>query len=202
MNFSRSGRDVASNYCHLSDALMRTSSIESLEQGRCRCTICSALPVTRLQDFEALAHNRRTHKAEFYVRQFPASRLASRMRWMAPPVSAVAKTAYLARPNALPPALGKRSNLSLGALSTRIATTGSRFLSPKALNRWEKGETPLPDWAIVDLARVLKVIEEELLHCPRVVSPRLPVNVSGANTGLVIRCRAVRCRPVHQTHRT
>jgi tetratricopeptide (TPR) repeat protein len=80
----------------------------------------------------------------------------------------------------------KRRNLSLTTLSTRIATTGSQFVSPKTLNRWEKGETPLPDWAIADLARVLKVSEEELVHGPREADPRLPANVSGAYTGLDI----------------
>jgi tetratricopeptide (TPR) repeat protein len=80
----------------------------------------------------------------------------------------------------------KRRNLSLTALSTRIAATGSQFVSPKTLNRWEKGETPLPDWAIADVARTLKISEEELLHGPRDADPRLPVNVSGAYTGLDI----------------
>jgi tetratricopeptide (TPR) repeat protein len=78
----------------------------------------------------------------------------------------------------------KRRNLSLTALSTRIAATGSQFVSPKTLNRWEKGETPLPEWAITEVARALKVSEEELLHGPREADPRLPVNVSGAYTGL------------------
>src|SRR5258708_9634151 len=80
----------------------------------------------------------------------------------------------------------QRRNLSLAVLSTRIATTGSQFVSAKTLNRWEKGETPLPEWAITDVAKALKVSEEELLHGPREADPRLPVNVSGAYTGLDI----------------
>jgi len=78
----------------------------------------------------------------------------------------------------------KRRNLSLTALSTRIAATGSQFVSAKTLNRWEKGETPLSEWAIADVAKALKVSEEELLHGPREADPHLPVNVSGAYTGL------------------
>ncbi len=80
----------------------------------------------------------------------------------------------------------RKRNLSLNALSARIAGSGHSFVSAKTLNRWERGETPLPDWAIADVAKVLKVSEEELLHGPREPDPRLPVNVSGAYTGLDI----------------
>src|SRR5579859_2012963 len=77
-----------------------------------------------------------------------------------------------------------RRNLSLNILSARIAAGGRQFASAKTLNRWERGETPLPDWAITELSRVLKVTEEELLHGPREADPRLPTNVSAAYTGL------------------
>jgi tetratricopeptide (TPR) repeat protein len=77
-----------------------------------------------------------------------------------------------------------RRNLSLNILSARIAAGGRQFASAKTLNRWEKGETPVPDWAITELSRVLKVTEEELLHGPREADPRLPTNVSAAYTGL------------------
>jgi hypothetical protein len=44
----------------------------------------------------------------------------------------------------------------------------------------------MPEWAIADVARVLKVSEDELVHGPREADPRLAVNVSGAYTGLDI----------------
>lgn len=78
----------------------------------------------------------------------------------------------------------RKRNLSLSVLSARIAGSGYSFVSAKTLNRWEKGETPLPDWALADVAKVLKVSEEELLHGPREADPHLPVNLSGAYTGL------------------
>lgn len=80
----------------------------------------------------------------------------------------------------------RKRNLSLNTLSARIAGSGYSFVSAKTLNRWEKGETPLPDWAIGDMAKVLKISEEELLHGPREADPHLPVNLSGAYTGLDI----------------
>jgi tetratricopeptide (TPR) repeat protein len=78
----------------------------------------------------------------------------------------------------------KRRHMSLEALATRLAVVGTNYVSAKTLNRWERGETPLPDWALADLAKVLKVSEEELLHGPREADPALPVNVSAAFTGL------------------
>jgi tetratricopeptide (TPR) repeat protein len=80
----------------------------------------------------------------------------------------------------------RKRNLSLNVLSARIAGSGYNFVSAKTLNRWEKGETPLPDWALADMAKVLKVSEEELLHGPREADPQLPINLSGAYTGLDI----------------
>jgi hypothetical protein len=76
----------------------------------------------------------------------------------------------------------RKRNLSLNTLSARIAGSGYSFVSAKTLNRSEKGETPLPDWALADVAKVLKVSEEELLHGPREADPHLPVNLSGAYT--------------------
>jgi transcriptional regulator with XRE-family HTH domain len=78
----------------------------------------------------------------------------------------------------------KRKHLSLSRLAARIEAAGRAYASPKTLNRWEKGETPLPDWAIQELASALKVSETDLLHGPSDGDPSLPTNVSGAYTGL------------------
>lgn len=75
-------------------------------------------------------------------------------------------------------------HLSLEKLSARLAATESDYVSPKTLNRWEKGETPLPGWATAGLAKVLKISEVELLHGPRETDPTLPTYVSAAYTGL------------------
>lgn len=79
-----------------------------------------------------------------------------------------------------------RRHLSLEKLSARLSALGSEYASPKTLNRWEKGETHLPAWALPELAKVLKVSEEELLHGPREADPALPINLSVAYTGLDI----------------
>jgi hypothetical protein len=48
-----------------------------------------------------------------------------------------------------------RRNLCRTAHSTCISPNRSQFVRPKTLNRWEKGETPLPERAIAEVARVL-----------------------------------------------
>jgi transcriptional regulator with XRE-family HTH domain len=78
----------------------------------------------------------------------------------------------------------KRRNVSLRDLAARIVTSGNQFVSPNTLNRWEKGETPLPDWAISELSKALKISDVELIHGPREADPALPVNVSAAYTGM------------------
>lgn len=78
----------------------------------------------------------------------------------------------------------KKRNLSLEKLSARVASAGTEYASAKTLNRWEKGETQLPEWATFQLAKALKVTEAELLHGPQEADPELPVNVSAAYTGL------------------
>jgi transcriptional regulator with XRE-family HTH domain len=78
----------------------------------------------------------------------------------------------------------KHRHVSLGQLSARLGSSGTDYASAKTLNRWEKGETPTPAWAIPALAKALKVSETELLHGPKEADPTLPVNVSAAYTGL------------------
>jgi len=77
-----------------------------------------------------------------------------------------------------------RRRVSLSQLSARLETAGRHYTSPKTLNRWEKGETPLPSWALAEIALALKVSEPELLHGPRDADPGWPINVSSAYTGL------------------
>ena len=80
----------------------------------------------------------------------------------------------------------KQRRLSLERLSARLSTSGDQYVSPKTLNRWEKGETQLPQWATEALAKTLKIGPEELLYGPREADPALPLNVSAAYTGLNI----------------
>jgi hypothetical protein len=80
----------------------------------------------------------------------------------------------------------KRHKLSLTAHCTRTLANGSQFVSPKTLNRWEKGETPLPERAIAEVARALT-----LPHggCPSKLPPAL------------LRRRALAPRPAARTLR-
>lgn len=78
----------------------------------------------------------------------------------------------------------KQRHVSLEILSARLGASGNEYVSAKTLNRWEKGESATPDWAIAPLAKALKISETELLHGPKDGDPALPVNVSAAFTGL------------------
>lgn len=78
----------------------------------------------------------------------------------------------------------KKRKVSLEELSTRLETSGRHYASARTLNRWEKGESALPPWAVTDLAQILRISEDELLYGPREGDPALAVNVSGAYTGL------------------
>ncbi len=78
----------------------------------------------------------------------------------------------------------KQKRLSLRTLSVRLSTVSSEYASPNTINRWEKGETPLPQWAVTGLAQAFKITAEDLLHGPREADPVLPVNMSAAYTGL------------------
>lgn len=77
-----------------------------------------------------------------------------------------------------------RRKISLNKLSARISTSSENYASPKTLNRWEKSETPLPGWAISELAKAFKISEEELLYGPREGTTIAPVHTSAAFTGL------------------
>ena len=78
----------------------------------------------------------------------------------------------------------KRRNLSLQKLSAQIETSGNNYVSPKTLNRWEKKETTIPEWAFGELAKALKISEAELLHGPHEGNPTTPTQFSAAYTGL------------------
>jgi tetratricopeptide (TPR) repeat protein len=52
------------------------------------------------------------------------------------------------------------------------------------LNRWEKGVTSMPEWAAAELAEALKITEQDILYGPKDGDPAMPVNLSGAYTGL------------------
>lgn len=78
----------------------------------------------------------------------------------------------------------QRRNLSLAVLSMRIEAHGNQFASPKTINRWERGESRVPEWAIPELAKILRITEEELLYGPKEANPSLSANVSAAYTGL------------------
>jgi tetratricopeptide (TPR) repeat protein len=78
----------------------------------------------------------------------------------------------------------KRKNVPLKALSARIEGAGRHFVSTNTLNRWEKGQTSLQEWAIPEIASALKITEAELLYGPKEGDSSLPENVSAAFTGL------------------
>jgi transcriptional regulator with XRE-family HTH domain len=66
----------------------------------------------------------------------------------------------------------KRRKISLGQLSARIEAGGRNYASARTINRWEKGEARLPEWAAPEIAHVLRISEEELLYGPRTLSQR------------------------------
>lgn len=79
----------------------------------------------------------------------------------------------------------KKRGLSLTKVSTQFQLDGN-YVSPNTINRWEKGETALPQWAIPILAKILKTTERELLTEPIEVHSSTSLQLSSAFTGLDI----------------
>jgi transcriptional regulator with XRE-family HTH domain len=78
----------------------------------------------------------------------------------------------------------KRTDVSLSKLAARIEIAGRHYVSRNTLNRWEKGATSMPEWAAAEVAEALKITEQDLLYGPRDGDLAMPVNLSGAYTGL------------------
>jgi transcriptional regulator with XRE-family HTH domain len=77
----------------------------------------------------------------------------------------------------------KQKGLSLAKLAARIEANGYYYVSPNTLNRWEKHETPMPEWAIAELTKALKITEDEMLY-GSTRSEIQPANISTSFTGL------------------